>query len=286
MYTKNLLRTMLFSLITLALLASAFVPLTKAKAASDDTAYVAVTKLNLRKGPGLSYEVIQVLDRGDELAVLELNSDRLWSRVETSDGKVGWVYSLYIQDGNAEPSDGTILVNLLNLRVGPGSGYRIVEVLELGDEVSVLGRSLHSDWLEVETESGKGGWVFSPFVAVSSDLTDLPVREAYGGANGSPVTQRPLDIIVTIRDNKAVVDISNFPANEDITAEMGLSGKDTDMKVAEGKTDGIGSARLTFDMPRKWSNGDPVKSGNFSLVVFSEDSSFSRTASIVYVTYQ
>jgi uncharacterized protein YgiM (DUF1202 family) len=286
MYTKNLLRTMLFSLITLVFLASAFVPMMQAKAASDDTAFVSVSKLNLRKGPGLTYEVMQLLDRGDELTVLEVSSDKSWSKVETSDGKIGWVYNLYLQAGNAEPSEGTVIVDLLNLRVGPGSGYRIVEVLELGDEVSVLGRSLHSDWLEVEAESGKGGWVFSPFVAVSKDLADLPVREAYGGATGSPVTQRPLDIIVTIRDNKAVVDINNFPANEDITAELGLAGEDADMEVAEGKTDGNGSARLTFDMPKKLSNGDSVKSGNFRMVVFSNDSSFSRAVSIVYVTYQ
>jgi uncharacterized protein YgiM (DUF1202 family) len=49
----------------------------------------------------------------------------------------------------------------LNLRTGPGSGYRILASVETGDSVEILSRG--EGWLEVRAE-GKTGWVPEGFL--------------------------------------------------------------------------------------------------------------------------
>lgn len=52
-------------------------------------------RLNLRTGGGNEYRILGTLATGDPVKVLDKGTD--WSRVETADGKVGWIPAGYVE---------------------------------------------------------------------------------------------------------------------------------------------------------------------------------------------
>jgi hypothetical protein len=63
----------------------------------------------------------------------------------------------------------------------------------------------------VLTTDDQEGWVFRPFIETQVAIASLPVSEAYGGPNGSTSPNAPLNLVVTIWDNKATVALNGFP---------------------------------------------------------------------------
>ncbi|MDY0311218.1 MAG: SH3 domain-containing protein [Desulfobacterales bacterium] len=60
---------------------------------SDDQVVVTAPRLNVRSGPGRSYEVISVIDQGTALEVAGSAPD--WLYVDLGDGRFGWVQQTY-----------------------------------------------------------------------------------------------------------------------------------------------------------------------------------------------
>jgi SH3 domain protein len=52
----------------------------------------------------------------------------------------------------------------INMRAGPGLQYRIVKVLQSGDQVARL--AVREDWIHVRAQDGKDGWVPSGYIVV------------------------------------------------------------------------------------------------------------------------
>jgi len=63
---------------------------------SDVNSFALVDKLNLRAGPGLSYQIIRELAQGQVFSVLGRNLYSDWLVVLLPDGTGGWVYSPFI----------------------------------------------------------------------------------------------------------------------------------------------------------------------------------------------
>ncbi len=63
----------------------------------------------------------------------------------------------------------------INVRAGPSQDYPIVGVLEQGEKVPALGRSMGGDWVEIAYPVVDGGvaWVYSYLVTISGG--ELPV---------------------------------------------------------------------------------------------------------------
>jgi len=53
-----------------------------------------IVKVTLRTGPSLEHRVIQMLESGDEIKVLEPGKD--WTLVRSTSGKEGWILSRYL----------------------------------------------------------------------------------------------------------------------------------------------------------------------------------------------
>ena len=53
---------------------------------------VNVSRLNVRGGPGTNYPIIDGLNQGALVILLELSPDRQWSHVQLANGREGWVY--------------------------------------------------------------------------------------------------------------------------------------------------------------------------------------------------
>ncbi|MCP4249271.1 MAG: SH3 domain-containing protein, partial [bacterium] len=66
----------------------------------------------------------------------------------------------------------------LNMRVGPGTNYKALDVLDQGDSVTVYGQSEDGDWVR-----SSRGWVYAPFGSLAcgaSHLTPMRnVKDAY-----------------------------------------------------------------------------------------------------------
>lgn len=271
-----------YMLWALGLFFGSLIPLSLVTAKGEELAVVAVPALNLRAGPGLDYKVLAVLSQGQELTLLELSQDARWYQVRLGHGSEGWVYSRYVlplEEGNAR-----VLLDGLNLRAGPGFTYRAIKKLSKGQEVTVTGRSLQSDWLLIRLSSGIAGWVYYPYISSGADIASLPVSEAAGGPDGSGRPEPRTSVVVAIQNDKAVVDVRGFPAAKEIVANLGLPGQSPDLKVASGATRSDGSARLSFQMPGEWSNGVPITQDNLVLQVRAVDASASLNVEIVYLT--
>jgi hypothetical protein len=84
--------------------------------ASDSTvaavyAEPAVELLNVRSGPGESYEIVEIVSAGERLQVTERSDDGNWFRVATSRGE-GWAASRFLAM-EVNPRTQTVLVTLL-----------------------------------------------------------------------------------------------------------------------------------------------------------------------------
>ena len=69
---------------------------------------------------------------------------------------------------------GTVNVQDLHLRRGPGFSAPIIGVLTAGTQISLVGRDPSAQWLEVDTPIGHG-WVSASFVVTGGDLAALPI---------------------------------------------------------------------------------------------------------------
>jgi SH3-like domain-containing protein len=181
---------------------------------------------------------------------------------------------------------GTVNVQGLNLRIGPGMNHAILRLLSQGLELQIEGRSESLDWLLVRLPSGVQGWVFAEFVDTQVTIADLPLREAYGGAyQTQPQAElderKPMNIWVTIENNRAVVTISGFPGNARLSVYMGKAGGSADLLVASGLASANGNAVIVFEMPASL-DGKALTSGEYILLVESTGGNASMTAAIQY----
>ena len=142
--------------------------------------------------------------------------------------------------------------------------------------------------LLVDLPDGTQGWLYSIYVDTQIEISDLPLREAYGGPLSQPQPlpieeRQPLSINVTIENNIAHVTVSGFPDSSSILAWLGPDSGRTNMLVAQTTATVNGNAQFYFTMPETWEDGSPVTSGEMVLVVSTGDGSFSVTANIQYL---
>jgi uncharacterized protein YraI len=77
----------------------------------------------------------------------------------------------------------------LNVRSGPGTGNSIIAVVNLGNNVELLGRNLTANWLKIRLANGTQGWASASFLATSYPLASLPVQ--LEGTVSQPPTNQP-----------------------------------------------------------------------------------------------
>ena len=59
--------------------------------------------------------------------------------------------------------------NILNLRNGPGTGYRVIDTLSREDQLVVIGQQ--GDWRQVQTLLGQTGWVFGQYLTADPSFS-------------------------------------------------------------------------------------------------------------------
>jgi hypothetical protein len=65
-------------------------------------------------------------------------------------------------------------INTVNVREGPGTGFRAFEALRPGTRVEVLGQNAEGNWLNIQLEDGREGWIASDLLRLQDTPTPLP----------------------------------------------------------------------------------------------------------------
>jgi uncharacterized protein YgiM (DUF1202 family) len=172
-------------------------------------------RVNVRSGPGTSYESLGQLDAGEKVQVTLQDSLGTWYQIiyptasssatsspaPSSMGRA-WVAAQFvtIAAGSQIPFEATPtppgpsgkVTQRLNVRSGPGTSFDTLGLLQAGVMVSLIGKNSSSSWFQIDYPAGPGGkgWVTSQYVQTDSSAS-LPVIDEYGnvvtpGAAGTP----------------------------------------------------------------------------------------------------
>lgn len=126
----------------------------------DYTAEVTVNGLNVRKGPGVNYNIIKVINKGDKVTVTYTNLIKSWSFVKLSDGKTGWVNNDYLKKVASEQKSYLVKINTksLNVRKGPNVSNDIITTVKQ-DEVYTIVDEKDGWGLLKSYEKERNGWI-------------------------------------------------------------------------------------------------------------------------------
>jgi uncharacterized protein YgiM (DUF1202 family) len=104
-----------------------------------------------------------------------------------------------------------VIEETATIREGPGQNYSIIETVEIGTELEIIGRSEDGDWLAVFVSEEQNGWVLARSVSHTINLENLVVLV-------SPPTPNA-KITITIVNNLDVK-ISFFIIEENINVKV------------------------------------------------------------------
>ena len=209
---KNKFAAILAALLILALIPGAALAETVSLAYSGGS-------LNLRKGPGTEYRSLGTVHDGDHIDVLRYGD--VWSKVETDDGKVGYIKNLYIEDGDTNYASGTDYFDShytayttasVNFRAGASTSTASMGTLSKGTKVTVLGEN--GRFYLVKNSAGTQGFVSKTYISrtkpasstgsSSSSAKTMTVTASYvnmragGGLSYSVVKVLPRGTVVTV----------------------------------------------------------------------------------------
>lgn len=129
-----------------------------------DTATVKSTTLNVRSGPGLDYDVIQQIHNGSSYTILSKKDS--WIEISLNDQKNGWVAD-WLVDVTAEPAQSVAqlhlesTVDILNVRSGPSTNYKIIDKISTGRSYPLLEAS--GEWSKIQLADDRSGWVATQY---------------------------------------------------------------------------------------------------------------------------
>ncbi len=127
---------------------------------ADTKAVINDDYVNVRKGPSIDYDVLEQLNKGQELTVNKLDTD--FFEVTYGDVKSAYVYGEFLDILSAEAVVNDTKVNLRN---SPSTSGGIITKLDKGEKLNVTSRK--GDWYTVRYNNGDA-YIHSDFV--SGDL--------------------------------------------------------------------------------------------------------------------
>jgi len=162
-------------------------------------ATITATSVNVRSGPGTSYEIVARVNQGQNFTVKEVNGQ--WLKISLPGGQAGWIANWLASVSEAAPtppvqpaapdtstgSSNTKLViknTAVNVRGGPGTQHNVVGQVSRGQRLGVLDRT--GDWYKVSLEGGVIGWV-------ASWMGDVEKAEASPAPGDPPVETEDTD---------------------------------------------------------------------------------------------
>jgi len=117
---------------------------------------VAASKVNVRSGPGTSHEILWSVGKYYPVDIIKQSGN--WYRIRDFEGDTGWIYRSLLKKVPAVIVRGAIV----NVREGPGTGFRVLFQAEKGVSFKLLNRK--KKWLRVRHADGEVGWIHESLV--------------------------------------------------------------------------------------------------------------------------
>lgn len=175
------------------------------------------TPLNVRKGPGTSYQVITTLERGEKVDVYSEEGN--WLKVKVN-GKEGYVSAYYIEradSGNvdedvrpAEPiATKTVTTSSLVVRSGPGANHEAIGRLQRGDKVDIYEQT-SGPWVLIKF-NGKWAYTHNDYLGQTGlQGKTIVVDAGHGdhdpGTSGHDLVEKNVNLNVALRLEKLLKD--------------------------------------------------------------------------------
>jgi uncharacterized protein YraI len=151
------------------------------------------TQVYVRAGPATSYGSLGLLNRDSVVQVIGSDPSGDWYHIlyPSAPQGTGWVAARFVQlpagtevphEATATPSGPTgRVLQRLNVRSGPGTGFEALGMLEAGTQVSLHGKNGTASWFQIAYPTGPGGfgWVTAQYVQTDAS-PDLPVLDDFG----------------------------------------------------------------------------------------------------------
>ena len=125
--------------------------------------------LNIRSGPGTSYTKMGRFAKGDSVDIITAHYTDDWHQIWYG-GQTAYVYADYVTLSGAAPDitqTGTVWVNVLNIRSGPGTSYTKMGRFARGDSVDIITAHYTDDWHKIWYD-GQIAYVYADYVTLSS----------------------------------------------------------------------------------------------------------------------
>ncbi len=260
--------------------------------------------VNIRSGPGTSYDKVGELKAGETLQVIGQSGD--WYKVSLATGAAGYVANWLVQtalsgastagstissggstisSGGSTISDsskpykkGTVNTNNLNLRASPDSNAEKVTQLSQGTGVKVYERS--GDWYRIVADNGCNGWVYATYitlfnVAVSAETIEAPERPVWDQESG---VQGEIDLIFDTTDSGFTITMtSDIPieyslkktsSSVSFVTDMAISGETPCVYGMEAQIEGESGQTLTVTGNSLYYDVDKEDEGRKLILMF------------------
>ena len=132
-------------------------------------ALVTGSGVNLRSGPGRSYEILFQLARGSKLRVVERRPS--WVGVALPENVPAYLHRLYV--GETEKGWAPVQGEHIQVRVRPSDSSTSWGEISSPERVRVLGT--YGDWVQIQPPGFCRGWVSAEYVSfLQKEETQLP----------------------------------------------------------------------------------------------------------------
>jgi N-acetylmuramoyl-L-alanine amidase len=151
---------------------------------------VNVAVLNVRSGPGTSFQLLSTVTIGTRMSILQKQGD--WLQVRLPSGQTGWVALEYTTITEVPPSQspvtnipaipatpdsiqpGTVavvMVAALHVRTEPSIESPLLSTVAMDTGLPV--QQKQGDWLQVATPDGQTGWVFAAYTNLTTGAPEI-----------------------------------------------------------------------------------------------------------------
>ena len=138
----------------------------------NNVGIVTSSSLNVRSGTSTSYPIIGSLKKDDKVKIL--SSYNGWHQI-LYNNRYGYVSDSYIkilENGNSSENikKGTVNINALNVRSGPSTSYKIIDMIKRNDKVEIV--SLENGWYKIKNNNTYG-YVSSKYIDTKHNIPTI-----------------------------------------------------------------------------------------------------------------
>jgi uncharacterized protein YraI len=162
---------------------------------------ITTTQVNVRAGPSTASESLGLIGPFVKVQVIGRDASGSWYQIiyaESEAGK-GWVRAEFVQVNApveiplVETTSDTgsvvsgLVIQKVNVRNGPGTGYDLLGVLNSSDVVFIIGKDPIGEWIQIEFASapdGKG-WVIAKFLQMGN-IDTVPLIASTANETATP----------------------------------------------------------------------------------------------------